>query len=254
MKMRPPAGPAGFTLIELLTVIAIVGILAALIFPTIGKVRETAQRTVDANNLREIVKAATIYAADNNDRLPDPAALLAQNPVPVTGGTAPFLWAGVLAQRGILTDPTFYFAKNDPAFNGTYPAAIVTPGNRAVLDPSFTTNRTLSFEFVGGLRMSDPPSTPVAFTRGLLTDGTWSADTGVYKDAGGHVAFLGGSVQFYPNLNEAASQLTLNNGRKGPSVLQALPFNPNPAANPRVYATTPAGVGTVGGTPAEKAP
>ncbi len=254
MKTRSPARAAGFTLIELLTVIAIIGILAALIFPTIGKVRETAQRTVDANNLREIVKAAVIYAADNNDRLPDPAAIAAQNPSPVTGGQGPFLWAGILAQRGILTDPTFYFAKNDPAFNGVYPTAIVSPGNRSVLDPSFVTNRTLSFEFVGGLRVSDPPSTPVAFTRGLLANGNWSAENGAYKDVGGHVAFLGGNIQFYPNLTEAASQLTLNNGRKGSSVLQALPYNSNAATNPRVYATPPAGVGSLAGTPAEKAP
>lgn len=254
MKTRPPAGPAGFTLIELLTVIAIIGILAALIFPTVGKVRETAQRTVDANNLREIVKAATIYAADNNDRLPDPAAILASSPPPVTGGQGPFLWAGILAQRGILTDPTFYFAKNDPQFNGTYPVAIVSPANRSVLDPSFVTNRVLSFELVGGLRMSDAPSTPVAFTRGLLATGIWSAETGAYKDTGGHIAFLGGNVQFYPNLTEAATQLTLNNGRKGVSLLQALPYHANPALNPRVYATPPAGLGTLAGTPAQKAP
>ncbi|MDB4474831.1 prepilin-type N-terminal cleavage/methylation domain-containing protein, partial [Opitutaceae bacterium] len=50
-SLRPTAG---FSLIELLTVIAILGILAAIIIPTVGKARETAQRAVDANNLREL--------------------------------------------------------------------------------------------------------------------------------------------------------------------------------------------------------
>ncbi len=251
MNKRPSSG---FTLIELLTVIAIIGILAALIFPTIGKVRETAQRTVDANNLREIVKAAAIYAADNNDRLPDPAAIAAATNPSVTGGQGAFLWAGILAQRGILTDPAFYFAKNDPAFNGVLPDAIVSPADHGVLDSTFTTNRVLSFEFVGGLKMGDAPTTPVAFTRGLLTNGTWSAANGVYRSAGGHVAFLGGSVQYFPNLTDAANQLTLNNGRKGSSVLQALPHSANAATNPRVYGTPPAGIGTANGVPAEQAP
>ena len=252
MKMRPRRSP-GFTLIELLTVIAIIGILAALIFPTIGKVRETAQRTVDASSLREIVKAATIYAADNQDRLPDPAAILAQSPQPLSGGEGPFLWAGLLAQRGILTDPTFYFAKNDPAFNGTFPAAIVRPTDRSALDPSFVTNRQLSFELVGGLRLGDAPSTPVAFTRGLQADGTWSTTAGVYHDTGGHIAFLGGNVQFFPNVSEAARQLTLNNGQRGSSPLAALPYVAGSPSNPRVYATPPAGVGSLEGTPAEAA-
>jgi prepilin-type N-terminal cleavage/methylation domain-containing protein len=235
---------AGFTLIELLTVIAIIGILAALIFPTVGKVRETAQRTVDANNLREIVKAATIYAADNNDRLPDPVQIAAQTPPPVSGGTGAYLWAGILAQRGILTDPTFYFAKNDQQFAGTYPTAIVAPASHTELDPTFVGKSDLSFELVGGLRMGDAPSSPVAYTRGLLTTGTWDAATAVYKDVGGHVAFLGGNVQFYPNLTEAALQLTLSNGKKGSNVAQAIP------ANAKIYGTTSAKIGTAVGTPA----
>ena len=235
-SLRHPARHDGFTLIELLTVIAIIGVLAALIFPTVGKVRETAQRTVDANNLREIVKAASLYAADNNDRLPDPAAVAAQYP---GLGTGPYAWAGILAQRGIVTDPAFYFAKSDPFFSGSTPAAIVDPTNRTTLASDFG-SRTLSFEFVGGLRMGDSPSTPVAFTRGLQATGQWDATSGTYKDAGGHIAFLGGNVQFYPNVSETDNKLTLTNGAKGVSVRQAIPV----AA--KIYATPPAGGTTVG--------
>jgi len=233
---RRSLGAGGFTLIELLTVIAIIGILAALIFPTVGKVRETAQRTVDANNLRELVKAASLYAADNNDRLPDPGAVATQYP---GLGAGPYAWAAILAQRGIVTDATFYFAKSDPFFNGSYPAAIVDPANRTTLNADFG-SRTLSFEFVGGLRMGDAPSTPVAFTRGLQASGQWDATSGTYKDIGGHIAFLGGNVQFYPNVGEAANQLTLANGTKGTSVLKAIPVTA------KVYATPPSGGTTVG--------
>ena len=236
----------GFTLIELLTVLAIIGLLAALVFPTVGKVREAAQRAADASSLREIVKAAQLYAADQDGRLPDPARATAPS-----GGTGAHAWAGLLAERGLLAEPSVYFSRQDPHFDGALPAAILSAADRAALDSDFAA-RVLAVELVGGLRLGDAPHTPVAFTRGLLASGRWSADHGVYRDAGGHIAFLDGHVRFYPNTTEAAHQLTLASGRKGSSVLQALPPGANAASTPKVYATPPAGVGSLTGTLADR--
>lgn len=61
-----------FTLIELLTVIAIIGILAAIIIPTVGKVRNTAKAAQCVSNLRQIGFAVNLYAQANKDRLPGP--------------------------------------------------------------------------------------------------------------------------------------------------------------------------------------
>jgi prepilin-type N-terminal cleavage/methylation domain-containing protein len=42
----------GFTLIELLVVVAIISVLIAILLPSLGRVKETARRTVCASNLR----------------------------------------------------------------------------------------------------------------------------------------------------------------------------------------------------------
>ncbi len=59
---------AAFTLVELLTVIAIIGILAAILIPTISSMRRTARNTKCAANLREWGRAILLYAGENKGR------------------------------------------------------------------------------------------------------------------------------------------------------------------------------------------
>jgi prepilin-type N-terminal cleavage/methylation domain-containing protein len=68
----PGRGPGAFTLIELLTVIAIIGILAAILIPTVGKVRESARAAKCTSNLRQIGQQLTLFVGDNRGYLPSP--------------------------------------------------------------------------------------------------------------------------------------------------------------------------------------
>lgn len=62
--------PRAFTLVELLTVIAIVAILMAILFPLIGMIRESANRSTCASNLRQIALAVLSYTNDHRGYLP----------------------------------------------------------------------------------------------------------------------------------------------------------------------------------------
>jgi len=60
----------GFTLIELLVVIAIIAILASLLLPVLSRVKDQGVRTVDVNNVRQMIMALTMYGNENQDRPP----------------------------------------------------------------------------------------------------------------------------------------------------------------------------------------
>lgn len=59
---------SAFTLIELLTVIAIIGILAAIIIPTVGKVRQTAKQSKASSNIRQLQLANILHASESKGR------------------------------------------------------------------------------------------------------------------------------------------------------------------------------------------
>ena len=60
----------GFTLIELLVVIAIIAILAAILFPVFAQAKESAKKTADLSNLKNLSLSVIMYEADYDDLLP----------------------------------------------------------------------------------------------------------------------------------------------------------------------------------------
>jgi prepilin-type N-terminal cleavage/methylation domain-containing protein len=56
----------GFTLIELLVVISIIAILAGMLLPAIGMVRESARKSNCGSNQRQIVLAMVAYGSEND--------------------------------------------------------------------------------------------------------------------------------------------------------------------------------------------
>ncbi|MBU6401843.1 MAG: type II secretion system protein [Verrucomicrobia bacterium] len=65
----PLRARAGFSLIELLVVIVIIGILAALLLPTLSRAQAKAQGIQCMNHHRQLMLAWRMYAEDNHDRL-----------------------------------------------------------------------------------------------------------------------------------------------------------------------------------------
>ncbi len=74
----------GFTVIELLIALAIVAVIAAILFPVFAGVRERGRRTVCQSNLKQIALAMQQYVQDNSGTYP---------PSPYTWANAPYFYS-----------------------------------------------------------------------------------------------------------------------------------------------------------------
>jgi prepilin-type N-terminal cleavage/methylation domain-containing protein len=60
-----------FSLVELLVVVAVIGILASLLLPALGRAKLRSRQTACASNLRQVGIAFVLYLDDHEDRFPD---------------------------------------------------------------------------------------------------------------------------------------------------------------------------------------
>ena len=70
MKKQRPTCDRAFTVVELLVTITIVGLLAALLLPVLGRSKEEARLTQCLGNLRQIGCGFEMYLDDQGDRFP----------------------------------------------------------------------------------------------------------------------------------------------------------------------------------------
>ncbi|MDR0679320.1 MAG: type II secretion system GspH family protein [Puniceicoccales bacterium] len=191
-----------FTLIEVLAVIAIIGILSALLTPAVGSALGRARKMRAANNLRQIALAYGAYVNGGGSlRELNRCGTLAE-------------WAARLAVHTGVNDASLYVIPEDYLVTSS-----TAPAPRQVLarDGSSPSDEfrdyPLSFVVITGLSADDDPAiTPFAYSRGLdPTTGRWRAadgsDGGVYGNSGGFVVFLDGHVNFYNSLDGNGGEL-----------------------------------------------
>jgi prepilin-type N-terminal cleavage/methylation domain-containing protein len=135
----------GFTLIELLTVIAIIAILAAIIFPVFATVREKVRQGTGLSNMNRISQAITQFKLDNH-RYPDvlfgyavPGASMdqAQTQAKASGSAAfantfPGLYPNYINDPSVFTDPDNPNHSNDSSSTAVVSVTVVTRSGSAV--------------------------------------------------------------------------------------------------------------------------
>jgi hypothetical protein len=191
----------GFTLIELLTVIAIIGILAAVLFPGIQGVMRSAKKNSALNKVRSIGQAYVNWAGGTRN-IGTGAWASGKTTTTSTSG-----YAAILADGASLDSGELWFVDADLAAEAitVIPKTVITKSGTTVAlstawstaigqgKPAWNTYTPTSRSLSGSTNI------PFAWSRGLTIAGDWpaagaGATDSIWGIEGGHICYGDGHV------------------------------------------------------------
>ncbi|MDR2371647.1 MAG: type II secretion system GspH family protein [Puniceicoccales bacterium] len=230
-----------FTLLEIVFTITIIGILLAICLPAMSAIKLNAQKVKDQSNLQTIAKAwyeCTVnrgwtfgkgngwdfWATEHIERL----AGADKNSTSDMILNNPQVWIspGDKYASKIVKESVCYFDSNE--------SKVVAVGTMwggglpfSNIDNSlFSSHYVLSYCFIAHGPISNIPlnTTPLAFTRGLCTDGTWDEQAGLYGSKGGYVVYCDGHITWFDG-SKPARFLKWDQSGYTSDIREAVPFN-----------------------------
>ena len=198
----------GFTLIELLTVIAIIGILAAVLFPGVQGVMKKAKQSAASTKLRNIAQSYITFNSGSKF-IKDAAWNTASAP---TSATTLQEFAAVLALNAGLNSGEIWYVDADPSNDSaTFPKQVLTGvAGSETIDNNFKTPSAAagyqSWTTYTPTNKNLNEQVPLLWTRGLLATGKWDTTLGVWGSTGGHIAFGDAHVDWRADTSAVENQ------------------------------------------------
>ena len=201
-----------FTLIEILVVIAIIGILSAILFPVFGRARENGRKTACLSNMKQLGIAFQQYQQDSRGKYPLAANFQAWAPgyghwVTGTAGDDQSLAAPEAAngdfpyntgkQADVTQGALFPYVKST--------AVYICPSNRDGKDKRLTYSMNCAVSGLSSSRITSPGDIVLLVDEQYATDGYFWANNDVKStdkltqqhNGGGNLLFADGHTKFF---------------------------------------------------------